>query len=69
MGNELLIGRFDASIDAKGRVKLPEEWGFAFGPGKLMYVVPAVDGRSRSLMPAQYWDRALAGWFERKSPV
>ena len=65
MGNELLIGRFDTSIDSKGRVKLPEEWGFAFGPGKLMYVVPAVDGRSLSLMPAQYWDRALAGLKEK----
>lgn len=60
MGNELLIGRFDASIDAKGRVKLPEEWGFAFGPGKLMYVVPAVDDRSLSVMPAQCWNQALA---------
>ena len=44
MGNELLIGRFDASIDAKGRVKLPEEWGFAFGPGKLMCGAPFRDG-------------------------
>ena len=65
MGNELLIGRFDASIDAKGRVKLPEEWGFAFGPGKLMYVVPAVDGRSLSLMPAQHWEGALSGSREK----
>ena len=41
MGNELLVGRFDTNIDSKGKVKLPEEWGFAFGPGKLIYVVPA----------------------------
>ena len=65
MDNELLIGRFDTNIDSKGRVKLPEEWGFAFGPGKLMYVVPAVDGRSLSLMPARYWDGALAGLREK----
>ena len=65
MDNELLVGRFDTNIDSKGRVKLPEEWGFAFGPGKLMYVVPAVDGRSLSLMPARYWDGALAGLREK----
>lgn len=65
MDNELLIGRFDTNIDSKGRVKLPEEWGFAFGPGKLMYVVPAVDGRSLSLMPAQHWDGALSGLMEK----
>ena len=60
MDNELLIGRFDTNIDSKGRVKLPEEWGFAFGPGKLIYVVPAVDDRSLSVMPAQCWNEALA---------
>ena len=65
MDNELLVGRFDTNIDSKGRVKLPEEWGFAFGPGKLMYVVPAVDGRSLSLMPAQHWDGALSGLREK----
>ena len=65
MGNELLVGRFDTTIDSKCRVKLPEEWGFAFGPGKLMYVVPAVDGRSLSLMPAQHWDGALSDLREK----
>ena len=65
MGNELLVGRFDTTIDSKDRVKLPEEWGFAFGPGKLMYVAPAVDGRSLSLMPAQHWDGALADLKEK----
>ena len=65
MGNALLVGRFDTTIDSKGRVKLPEEWGFAFGPGKLMYVAPAVDGRSLSLMPAQHWDGALADLKEK----
>lgn len=30
-----------------------------------MYVVPAVDGRSLSLMPAQYWDGALSGLREK----
>ena len=59
-GNELLVGRFDTTIDSKGKVKLPEEWGFAFGPGKLIYVVPAVDDRSLSVMPAQCWNEALA---------
>ena len=61
MDNELLVGRFDTNIDSKGRVRIPEEWGFDFGPGKLMYVVPAADGRSLSLMPAQHWDGALSG--------
>ncbi len=65
MGNELLIGRFDTNIDSKGRVKLPEEWGFVFGPGKLMYVVPAADGRSLSLMPAQFWGGSLSGLREK----
>ena len=65
MDNELLVGRFDTTIDSQGKVKLPEEWGFAFGPGKLMYVVPAVDGRSLSLMPAQHWDGALSGLREK----
>ena len=60
MDNELLVGRFDTTIDSQGKVKLPEEWGFAFGPGKLIYVVPAVDDRSLSVMPAQCWNEALA---------
>ena len=59
-GNELLVGRFDTTIDSKSRVKLPEEWDFAFGPGKLMCVVPAADGRSLSVMPEQHFVRALA---------
>ena len=60
MSKEVLVGRFDATIDSKGKVKLPEEWGFAFGPGKLIYIVPAADDHSLSVMPAQCWNEALA---------
>lgn len=65
MNKDVLVGRFDTIIDSRGRVKLPEEWGFAFGPGRLMYVVPAVDDRSLLLIPAQHWDETLSGLRER----
>ena len=65
MNKDVLVGRFDTTIDSRGRIKLPEEWGFALGPGRLMYVVPSKDGRSLSLMPAQHWDEALVGLRER----
>ena len=62
---KVLIGRFDTSIDSQGRVKIPEEWDFVFGSGKLVFVIPASDGRSLSVMSSQAWEKSLVGLREK----
>ena len=66
MSNEaVLVGRFDTSINPQGRVKIPEEWDFVFGPGKLVFVMPASGGRSLLITSSQSWEKSLVGLREK----
>lgn len=66
MSNDpIIVGRYDATIDSSGRVKLPEEWDFAFGSGKLIFLIPDANGRFLSIIPSQAWEKSFVGLRER----